>query len=84
MSRARIRVAIVDDHPALREGTAMLLEQQADIEVVGSVETLAAARELMEADEAPDVLILDVRLASERGLELLTQSSDQRSVAQRS
>lgn len=56
----------------------MLLEQQADIELVGSVETLAAARELMEADGAPDVLILDVRLASERGLELLTQSSDQR------
>ena len=30
-----IRVVIVDDHTLLREGTIQLLEQQAEVEVVG-------------------------------------------------
>lgn len=54
----------------------MLLEQEADIEVVGTVGTLAGARGLMEAEDPPDVLVLDVRLAEERGLDLLTRLSE--------
>ncbi len=53
----------------------MLLEQEADIAIVGSVDTLVAARGLMEAEEPPDVLVLDIRLAEERGLDLLVPSS---------
>ena len=71
VSNPRIRVAIVDDHPALRDGTAVLLEQQGDIEVISCLDTLVAARELLASDRAPDVLVLDVRLAQERGLDLL-------------
>jgi DNA-binding NarL/FixJ family response regulator len=71
VTAARIRVAIVDDHPALRDGTALLLEQQGDIDVVGRVDSLSTARELMEGEDPPDVVILDIRLAEERGLDLL-------------
>jgi DNA-binding NarL/FixJ family response regulator len=66
-----IRVAIVDDHPALREGTAALLAQEPDLQVVGLAGTLAEARGLLAADPPPDVLVVDIRLGGERGLDLL-------------
>lgn len=66
-----IRVAIVDDHPALREGTAALLEKEPDLEIVGLAGTLAEARTLLAREPAPDVLVVDIRLGGERGLDLL-------------
>ena len=33
-----IRIVIVDDHPIVRQGLRFLLEQQAEIEVVGEGE----------------------------------------------
>jgi DNA-binding NarL/FixJ family response regulator len=66
----RIRVAIVDDHPALRDGTAVLLEREG-LDVIASAGTLAEARTLLSGEARPDVLVLDIRLAEERGLELL-------------
>jgi len=71
MKDERIRVAIVDDHPALREGTAGLLALEPDLEVVGVVGSLAAAVELMADANPPHVLVLDIRLGGERGLDLL-------------
>ncbi len=38
-----IRVLLADDHPALRIGLKILLEQAPDIEVVGEAETRAEA-----------------------------------------
>jgi DNA-binding NarL/FixJ family response regulator len=70
-----IRVAIVDDHPALREGTAALLSREPDLEVVAVVGTLEEARRLSSADAPPDVLIADIRLGGERGLDLLTDAT---------
>lgn len=71
MSGERIRVAIVDDHPALREGTAGLLAREQDLEIVGVVGSLAEARALADAVDPPHVLVLDIRLGGERGLDLL-------------
>jgi DNA-binding NarL/FixJ family response regulator len=73
---ARIRVAIVDDHPALREGAAVLLERQGDIEVVASLDTVTAVWGLIESGLPLDVVILDVRLGEERGLDLLARLSN--------
>lgn len=64
-----IRVAIVDDHPVLRDGTAVLLEQEG-LEVVACVGTLEEARHVL-ADLRPDVVVLDIRLTGERGFDLL-------------
>lgn len=72
----RIRVAIVDDHPALREGTAGLLAREPDLEVVGVVGNLADARALLTAGQPVDVLVLDIRLEGERGLDLLAEAGE--------
>lgn len=66
---APIRVAIVDDHPVFREGTAALLASEPDIQVVG----LGGSSEdaLALADQGPDVMLLDVRLGEESGLQIL-------------
>jgi DNA-binding NarL/FixJ family response regulator len=68
-----IRVAIVDDHPVLREGTAALLAAQPGLEVVGVAGALDEAEALLAATAA-DVLLLDIRLGSESGLRLLSGS----------
>jgi len=67
-----IRVAIVDDHPALREGTASLLSREPDIEVVATLGSLAEIRALIDGDEPPDVVVQDIRLGGESGLRMLS------------
>lgn len=71
-----IRVAVVDDHPVVGEGTAALLRAVPDISVVGvavSIETARAAG-LTDAS-AVDVLLLDIRLGTDSGLRLLTSGA---------
>ncbi|MDQ6793774.1 MAG: response regulator transcription factor [Chloroflexota bacterium] len=71
MAAALIRVAIVDDHPVVREGTAALLGAQEGFEVVGTASSLEEAAALV-ASTALDVLLLDIRLGSDSGLRLLS------------
>jgi DNA-binding NarL/FixJ family response regulator len=65
-----IRVAVVDDHPVVREGTAALLGDVPGLQVVGRGATVAEARALALSGQV-DVLVLDVRLGSDSGLQLL-------------
>lgn len=68
-----IRVALVEDHPAIAEGLALLLRQRADLEVVGTAGSAQAAAELIE-QEAPDVVLCDIRLAhATDGMEVLAR-----------
>ncbi len=67
----RIRVALVDDHPLVGQGIASLLAREADLEVVAIAATLPEAAELLAQSDPPDVLLLDVRLGEESGLDLL-------------
>ena len=66
-----IRLAIVDDHPVVRDGTAGLFAAQPDVEVVGVGATLEEARAMLAAADPPDVLLLDIQLGAESGLTLL-------------
>jgi DNA-binding NarL/FixJ family response regulator len=68
---AVIRVAVVDDHPVFREGTAALLEREPDLVVTGLGATPDDAVELVEGPDAPDVLLLDIRLGEDTGLRVL-------------
>jgi DNA-binding NarL/FixJ family response regulator len=62
------KVAIVDDHEALREGLERLLEDRG-FQVVGSAGNAAAA-ELLVAETQPDIALVDIRLPDESGIEL--------------
>ena len=66
-----IRVAIVEDHPVVREGTAAILATQPGISVEGTAGSLAEARELLARIDV-DVVLLDIRLGAESGLGLLS------------
>jgi DNA-binding NarL/FixJ family response regulator len=70
-SRIPIRVAIVDDHPVVREGTAALLATQPGIRIVGAAASIEGATPLLDRDRV-DVLLLDIRLGNESGLSLLS------------
>ena len=69
----RITVAIVDDHPVLRDGIASLLAGEPDMQVVALGENVADAERLLSSDEA-DVLLLDVRLGTQSGLTALAST----------
>src|SRR6266545_5889327 len=65
-----IRVAVVDDHPVVREGTAAVVEQAPDLHLVGTAATVDEAASLLDAARV-DVLLLDLRLGQEFGFRLL-------------
>jgi DNA-binding NarL/FixJ family response regulator len=66
----RIRILIVDDHPIVRRGIMSLLSNHGDFEVVGEASTVSTAFELIQR-LTPDIVLLDIRLPGESGLELL-------------
>jgi len=63
-----IRVAVVDDEALLRDGIALILEREDDIEVVGQAGTGLEAIELVR-DTHPDVVLMDIRMPEMDGLE---------------
>ncbi len=61
---------IVDDHPIVRRGLADLMAEQADLTVCGEAATVAAAL-LLVSDRRPDVVIVDLWLGPENGLDVV-------------
>jgi two-component system nitrate/nitrite response regulator NarL len=65
-----IKVVLADDHPVFREGVARLLRQRREFELAAECrdgeEALAAIKSM-----APDVALLDVRLARLSGIDVL-------------
>jgi DNA-binding NarL/FixJ family response regulator len=63
-----IRVLVVDDHELFRRGLVMLLGVEPGIEVVGEAGDGIAGTNLAASD-APDVVLLDVRMPKRSGVE---------------
>jgi DNA-binding NarL/FixJ family response regulator len=72
---AKAKVLIVDDHPVVREGLAMHLATQPDLEVCGEAEDLPGALALL-ASARPDVAIIDISLKNSNGIELIRRIRD--------
>ena len=65
-----LRVVIADDHAMVRNGLRVLLEMEPDLAVVAEADSVAATTASLR-EHAPDVLILDVHLGSENGLDAM-------------
>jgi DNA-binding NarL/FixJ family response regulator len=63
-----IRILLADDHTIVRQGMARLLEEQADLKVVGeAVNGQAVVDKALEL--APDIIIMDIAMPLLNGIE---------------
>jgi DNA-binding NarL/FixJ family response regulator len=65
-----VRVVVVDDQALIREGLALVLNTQPDIDVVGQY---ASGEELLAADDPVDVVLLDLYMPGMGGIDTLRQ-----------
>lgn len=64
------RIAIVDDHPFVREGLKQLLAGQPEFELIAEASTAGEARTSIDGAE-PDVAVVDLALGADDGVELV-------------
>jgi DNA-binding NarL/FixJ family response regulator len=69
-TKAKIRIAIADDHPIFRDGLCRLLSLEDDFEVVGQVEDGLHVSEVLQQCD-PDILLLDLNMPGLNGLAAL-------------
>lgn len=70
---ATIRVVVADDHPVVREGLRMMLEEMAEgFEVVGEARDGETAVRVA-GERQPDVVLMDLRMPGMGGLEAIAQ-----------
>jgi DNA-binding NarL/FixJ family response regulator len=66
----RIRVLAVDDHPALREGIAAIINSQSDMVIAGQASGVTEAVQRYRECQ-PDVTLMDIRLPNGSGIDAL-------------
>jgi DNA-binding NarL/FixJ family response regulator len=69
-----LRLVLIEDHQALREGLELLLGREG-CTVVGTAGTAAEGRELVERLD-PDVALIDIRLGEDSGIQLTAELVD--------
>jgi DNA-binding NarL/FixJ family response regulator len=69
-STRKRNVFLVDDHPIVRQGLTLLINQELDLTVCGQAEDMHSALVAIR-DARPDVMIVDISLNGPDGLELL-------------
>jgi len=67
---AKKTILIVDDHPVLRRGLAVLIESEPDLAVCAEAATCPAALEAIRESQ-PDLVIVDLELGEGHGLDLI-------------
>lgn len=70
LGTAKSRVFIVDDHPIVRQGLALLINREPDLAVCGDAEEAASALGRIQ-ELRPDVIVVDISLNGPDGLDLL-------------
>ena len=67
-----IRVLIVDDHAIVRQGVRSVLANHPDIEVAGEADSAAALFANIPSAR-PDIVLLDIRMPGQNGIETATR-----------
>src|SRR6267142_1979423 len=66
------RVFVVDDHPIVRQGLALMINAENDLTVCGEAEEIQTALQAI-VETRPDIAIVDISLNGPDGLELVKQ-----------
>ena len=69
----KIRIVWADDHKIVREGVSSLLAEDAALEIVAEAEDGRSALEWIQSRQ-PDVLLLDLALPDQPGLDVIRQA----------
>jgi DNA-binding NarL/FixJ family response regulator len=69
-TESRARILIVDDHPVVRSGLRMLIDDEPDLFVCGEAGDADEAIRALDAKH-PDLVIVDLSLKGSSGLELI-------------
>jgi DNA-binding NarL/FixJ family response regulator len=68
----KYRALLVDDHPIVRQGLALLIERESDLCVCGEAEGAHSAFRSIAALQ-PDIVVLDISLSGPDGLDVLKE-----------
>jgi DNA-binding NarL/FixJ family response regulator len=63
-------IVLIDDHPLLRKGLTRTIEKEADLNVVGQMDSAEEALGAIE-DLAPNLAVVDISLPGMSGMELI-------------
>lgn len=64
------RIAIIDDHPIVRQGLARLIDQEEDLQVTGEASDVDEAKDLLSTQPL-DLVLLDISLKNSNGIDLI-------------
>lgn len=79
-AEARARILIVDDHPVVRNGLRMLIDDEPDLVVCGEAGDADEAIRVLDAKK-PDLVIVDLSLKGSSGLELIKRIKSRNSTS---
>ena len=68
----KFRVLLVDDHPIVRQGLALLIDREADLCVCGEADGAHTAFRAITT-LCPDIVVLDISLSGPDGLDVLKE-----------
>ena len=71
MSNSKAQILLVDDHPMMRHGMAMLIDMEPDLEVFAQAGDGEEALTILKKDNPIDLVLLDVTLKTISGLEVI-------------
>jgi DNA-binding NarL/FixJ family response regulator len=66
----KLRILVVDDHPVVRQGLKLLINQEPDIMVCGEAENPQKAFAAIQ-QQHPDIAVIDLSLAHSSGIDLI-------------
>jgi DNA-binding NarL/FixJ family response regulator len=74
-AQKKARILLVEDHPIMRHGLAMLIDDQPDLTTCGGAETTSQGIALVHQFK-PDLVVVDISLKEGDGIELMKAIHD--------